>query len=214
MRKHALHGFLFLLALLPVSVLAANPAPVAGVDYEVIEGGKPFAAGKGKIEVAEVFSYACVHCAHFEPQLQTWKRRQPADVQLTQVPAALSSAWLPFARAYYAAETSGLLSRTHTAMFNALHVNGTLPLRNISTEELTAFYVGYGADRSKFDALLRSDAIGNKVERAKQFAVTSGVSGTPTLVVAGKYRVTGGNNYDDVLRIVDWLVANERKTRK
>lgn len=214
MRKHALHLLMALLALSPLATLAADRTPVAGTDYEVIEGGKPFAAAKGKIEVAEVFSYACVHCAHFEPTLRAWQRKQPADVQLTAVPAALMQAWVPFARAYYAAEASGLLPKTHEAMFKALHENGTLPIRNVSVEELTTFYAGYGADRAKFDALLRSDAIGAKVERARQFAMDSGVAGTPMLIVAGKYRITGGDSYEDMLRIVDWLVARERKTKK
>src|SRR5690606_26496095 len=66
-----------LFSLLPMLAPAADaPAPKEGVDYEVIPDGKPFAPVKGKVEVAEVFSYACVHCAHFEPILQAWKRKQ------------------------------------------------------------------------------------------------------------------------------------------
>ena len=219
MRKHPLTRSTALLALLasvllscmPLLAMAqAKPAPMAGQDYEVIADGKPFAAAKGKIEVAEVFSYACVHCAHFEPALQTWKLRQPKDVQLAQVPAALSSSWLPFARAYYAAESAGVLGASHTAVFKALHETGALPMHNPSVDELADFYANYGADREKFATLLRSDAVGEKVERAKRFAMDAGVSGTPTLIVAGKYRVTGGSNYDQVLAIVDWLVARER----
>lgn len=223
MRKHALSRSPALAAALSFVLLAcapllawaqAKPAPVAGQDYEVIADGKPFAAAKGKIEVAEVFSYACVHCAHFEPKLQTWKRRQAKDVQLTQVPAALSSSWIPFARAYYAAESAGVLAASHAKVFSALHETGALPMNNPSVDELADFYAGFGADRAKFATLLRSDAVSEKVERAKQFAITSGVSGTPTLIVAGKYRVTGGQTYDDVLAIVDWLVARERSARK
>ncbi|HVK52756.1 MAG TPA: thiol:disulfide interchange protein DsbA/DsbL [Pseudoxanthomonas sp.] len=206
---------LILLACAPVMAWAqGKPAPVAGQDYEVIADGKPFAPVKGKIEVAEVFSYACVHCAHFEPRLQTWKRRQPRDVQLTQVPAALSSSWLPFARAYYAAESAGVLAQSHAAVFTALHETGALPMHNPSVDELADFYVSFGTDRNKFAALLRSDAVGEKVERAKRFAMDAGVTGTPTLVVAGKYRVTGGSTYDEVLAIVDWLVARERASAR
>lgn len=189
-------------------------APVAGVDYEVIADGKPYAPLNGKVEVAEVFSYACVHCAHFEPKLQAWKKRQPAHVRLTPVPAALSSAWIPYARAYYAAEMSGMLAQSHGAVFKALHETGSLPMRNVSVDELSAFYAGLGADRARFAALLRSPEVDAKVEHARAFAVASQVGGTPTLVVNGKYRVTGGSNYDDVLRITDWLVARERGAGK
>lgn len=205
---------LALLAALPWFAFAANPTPVEGVDYEVIADGKPFAPVKGKVEVAEVFSYACVHCAQFEPKLQAWKRRQPAHVKLTPVPAALSSSWIPYARAYFAAEASGLVGKTHPAVFAALHETGSLPLSNASVDELTAFYAGFGADRAKFAALLRSPQIDAKLDHARKFAIASGVEGTPSIVVNGKYRVTGGRTYDDVLRITDWLVARERAIAK
>src|SRR4249919_4373443 len=39
-----------------------GPAPVVGIDYVAIAGGKPFEASKGRIEVAEAFSYTCPHC--------------------------------------------------------------------------------------------------------------------------------------------------------
>lgn len=204
-----------LFPLLPMLALAANaPAPKEGVDYEVIPDGKPFAPVKGKVEVAEVFSYACIHCAHFESSLQDWKRRQGPAVQLVQVPAALSGAWIPYARAYYAAELSGVLGKTHAAVFDALHKNGTLPLHNVSVDELVSFYAGYGVDRARFNTVLRGPEVDARLEKARAFAIASGVRGTPTLVVNGKYRVTGGESYDDVLRITDWLVARERGTRK
>ena len=41
--------------------------------------------------------------------------------------------------------------------------------------------------------------------------VDSGVEGTPTVIVDGKYRVLG-KSYEDVLRITDALIAQERAT--
>lgn len=204
-----------LFSLLPMLALAADaPAPKEGVDYEVIPEGKPFAPVKGKVEVAEVFSYACIHCAHFEPSLQAWKRKQGPGVQVVQVPAALSSSWIPYARAYYAAELSGVLAKTHAAVFDALHKDGSLPMHNVSADELVAFYAGHGVDRARFNTLLRGPEVDARVEKARAFAIASGVRGTPTLIVNGKYRVTGGESYDDVLRITDWLVARERGARR
>ena len=52
-----------------------------------------------------------------------------------------------------------------------------------------------------------------KLARSKQFAIASGVEGTPTVIVNGKYRVTG-RSLDDVLRTTDYLVARERTARK
>ncbi|MNP76296.1 Thiol:disulfide interchange protein DsbA precursor [compost metagenome] len=47
------------------------------------------------------------------------------------------------------------------------------------------------------------------MDKAEQFIRSSGVEGTPTLVVNGKYRILG-RNFDDTLRIADQLVARER----
>ena len=72
---------LMLLAIAPLSACAASPtALVEGEDYELIAEPGPFAPLAGKIEVVEVFGYTCPHCAHFEPQLEAWAAKLPADV--------------------------------------------------------------------------------------------------------------------------------------
>ena len=60
---------------------------------------------------------------------------------------------------------------------------------------------------------MNSFATNAKMGRGMQFAQRSGVASTPTLVVNGKYRVTGGRTWDDVLRITDHLIAMERAKR-
>ena len=60
----------------------ADDAPVPGVDYVEIEGGAPYRATPGTIEVAEVFAYWCGHCANFAPRLEAWKAKLPADVRV------------------------------------------------------------------------------------------------------------------------------------
>ena len=60
---------------------------------------------------------------------------------------------------------------------------------------------------------MNSFATNARIGRGMQFAQRSGVEGTPTIIVNGKYRVTGGQTYADVLRIVDHLVAQERASR-
>ena len=204
---------LLLLALLPWSAFAAESVPAAGVDYVEIPGGKPYAPLDGKVEVVEVFGYTCIHCAHFQPALGTWQKQQPAWVRFTPLPAAFGGYWMPYARAYYAAAKLRVLSKTHDAMFKALHETGSLPIQNASDEEIAAFYAGYGADPKAFIAAMRSPATDQLLDRSRDFALATGIEGTPTLVVNGKYRVTG-RNFDDTLRITDYLVAKERTARK
>ncbi|MET0755067.1 MAG: thiol:disulfide interchange protein DsbA/DsbL [Pseudoxanthomonas sp.] len=200
-----------LLALMPLFAWAAEP--VAGVDYVEIPEGKPYAPLTGKVEVVEVFGYTCIHCANFQPMLNEWKKKQPSSVRFTPVPAAFGGLWTPYARAYYAAAKLRVLAKTHDAVFKALHVDGTLPIQNASAQEIAAFYKGYGADPAAFVAAMESPATDLLLERSKEFALASGVEGTPTLVVNGRYRVTA-RSPDETLRVTDYLVARERAAAK
>lgn len=208
---------LALLFALPVTATFAAPpakpaaaAPVAGVDYEEIEGGQPFAPVAGKIEVAEAFGYTCGHCANFEPGFAAWKARQPKDVNVVPVAAPFGGQWLPYARAYYTAEALGAVARTHAKVFDALHKDGTLPISQPSIDELASFYAGVGVDRARFISTFNSPAVEQRMKQAYDFLVRSGVDATPMLVVNGKYRVIGGRSQAERLRIVEQLVARER----
>ncbi len=210
---------LLLIALLPLAALAAKPAalpkgpaPVVDVDYVVIDGGRPYAPVKGKIEVAEVFSYTCGHCADFETVLRPWKAKLAADVTFAPVAAPMGGRWMPYARAFFAAQTLGLVDKTHEAMFRALHVDGTLPLNRPTTEEIASFYAGHGASAPRFVAAMASPAVEAKLQRARDFMVRSGVDETPALIVNGKYWVIGRPS--DRLRIVDHLIARERAAKR
>ena len=204
---------LLLLLLVPLLAGAVEPEPVAGSDYVEIPGGKPYAPLDGKVEVVEVFGYTCIHCAHFQPALGAWQKQQPSWVRFTPLPAAFGGYWMPYARAYYAAAKLRVLGKTHDAMFKALHETGSLPIQNASDEEIAAFYAEYGADPKAFIAAMRSPATDLLLDRSRDYALATGIEGTPTLVVNGKYRVTG-RNFDDTLRITDYLVARERAARK
>ena len=188
-----------------------GPAPGGGTDYIEIAGGQPYQPAAGKIEVVEVFGYTCPHCAHFETLVESWKAKQPADVQFTPVAAPFGGYWTPYAKAFYTAQAMGLLDKTHEAVFNAIHVDRSLPAPpTVATpDQIAAFYAKYGVDAKQFASTMSSFAIDAKVKRANQFIQRSGVEGTPTIVVAGKYRVVG-KGFEDMLRITDHLVAQER----
>ncbi|MDQ3494926.1 MAG: thiol:disulfide interchange protein DsbA/DsbL [Pseudomonadota bacterium] len=205
---------LLLLACLPLSATLAQggrsaPAPVVeGVDYVVIADGRPWQPLAGKIEVVEVFAYACGHCRDFHPTVEAWKRTLPRDVRFSYVPAAFDL-HDRHARAFFAAEAQGKLGKTHDATFRALHDTGTLPARGVSVDELVAFHGGLGVNATRFKAALQSPAIDAKMNDARAFAVRAGVEGTPTLIINGRYRVQG-RTLADLLRIADALIAQLR----
>lgn len=187
---------------------ASGPALVAGTDYVEIPNGQPYQPLDGKIEVAEVFAYWCGHCASFQPLVDAWKRKLPADVRFTYVPMAGGPADT-LARAYFASEASGQLDKTHNAIFNAIHLNRSLTQRP-TAEEISALVAKQGVDGKAFTDAMNGFAIGGQLNRAQQFALRSGVEGTPTLVVNGRYRVTG-KSLEEHLRIANQLIAQQRQ---
>lgn len=189
---------------------AAQAAPlVEGRDYRLIRDGQPLVPQAGKIEVAEIFGYTCPACAAFQPVVSAWKRQLADDVNFVYVPAAFGGQWDDFARAFYAAESMNLVERTHDAMYRAIHVEQRV--RN--ADAIAQFYADQaGVQRDAFANAMASFAVNSRMSRAKQFIQRSGVEGTPSLVVAGKYLVLG-NARDDQLRIANQLIAQERAAR-
>ncbi|MDY0956701.1 MAG: thiol:disulfide interchange protein DsbA/DsbL [Stenotrophomonas rhizophila] len=204
---------LLLLALSPLSTLAAAPvALVEGTDYELIEQPGPYAPLAGKIEVVEMFGYTCPHCARFEPQLEAWAAKLPKDVRFTPVPAAFGGVWDSFARAYFSADQLGVAKRSHRAMFEALHEKNSLPMQNVSPDELAVFYKDYGVAPERFLTTIKGDAVEQKLKAARAFAQRTKVPGTPALVVNGRYLVKG-DSFEALLRNADALIAKARSER-
>ncbi len=195
----------------PATGFNATGALAPGVDYVEIQGGQPFEPRNGKVEVVEVFGYVCPACFRLQPLISTWEKTLPADVRFTYVPAQFGPEWIPYAHAFYVSQSMGLVAKTHEAVFNAIHVAGTLPGEGKKPDEaaIAKFYGKYGADPKQFADAMHSFAVDAKLTHAKQFATQSGVQGTPTLIVDGKYRVLG-KSYDDMLRITNQLIAQER----
>ncbi|MGV8943901.1 thiol:disulfide interchange protein DsbA/DsbL [Thermomonas sp.] len=193
---------------------AKAPPPVPGTDYVVIQNGQPFDTTDGRIEVAEIFGYVCPACAAVQPTVHAMAAKFPSDVHMVYIPAAFGSMWDTYAKAFYTADAMNLVDKTHDAMFRAIHIDKTLKgERGIDTpEEIAAFYQAYGADPKQFVSSMSSFAIAAKVNHARQWAMTAfgdSPGGTPTFVVAGKYRVTG-KSWDDAFRVINQLVVAER----
>ena len=203
---------MLVLCLLPLSALAqpfAPGTPRPGVDYEVLPTAQA-TYGKGKIEVAEVFSYGCIHCFHFQPIVNTWKKTMPADVRWEYVPAAFGGPFDNFARAFLAAQIMGVQPKTHDAVFKAVFVDHMI--KSAAPEELADMYAKLGVDRAKFLNTINGADVTAKFAQARDFSLRTGISGTPTIVINGKYRVDGNNpgGLEGIFKTVDFLIAAER----
>lgn len=203
-----------LLAILPAA-RAQSPLPglTEGVQYRLIEGGQPYQPlPPGMIEVAEVFAYTCPHCAHFSPMLERWAQQLPAHAKLVLVPGVFSRDD-PWARIFFAAQTAKSLAVLHPRLFAAVHETAELP-RNADDAQVFAFASKVqGVHVAPLKAALADDAaLLPKLKNAYEFAARSGIEGTPSLIVAGRYLILG-NSYDSLLanarRVVDALAPRK-----
>jgi protein dithiol oxidoreductase (disulfide-forming) len=132
-------------------------------------------------------------------------------VHFSYMPAVFGGVWEIYGRAFYAAETMGILDKAHSATFTKLHTERR-PVNSI--EDVAGLYTDYGVSQEDFLAAMQSFAVNAKIARAQQTVQRFGVESTPTIIVNGKYRVTSplpqNGGFPRMLEIVDALVAKER----
>ena len=182
------------------------------IHYEKVVPPQPTSTG-AKIEVVEMFWYGCPHCNNLEPQVNRWLKQIPKEAEFVRMPAIFRPQWEVHARAYYTAEVLGVLDKTHSAMFEAIHQQK----RPLNTEaEIRKFFEEHGVAGKEFDRVFRSFAVEAKVKRARDMSERYGIRGVPSLIVNGKYRtgsqLAGGNA--NIFRVVNFLVEQESKAAK
>ncbi|RGE42931.1 thiol:disulfide interchange protein DsbA/DsbL [Comamonas testosteroni] len=181
-----------------------------GKDY--IKLGKPasVSAPAGKVEVIEFFWYSCPHCNAFEPQFEAWAKSQPAEVVVQRVPVAFNASFVPQQKLYFALEGMNLLPQLHAKVFRAIHVE-----RNrLATDDAIFDWIGkQGVDVAKFKGVYNSFTVSNQLRKATQLQNEYDVEGVPAMGVAGRYYTDGtkAGNMDNVLRVVNSLIASSRK---
>ena len=164
----------------------------------------------GRIEVVEVFSYACVHCYRLDPVLEDWIGKLPEDVAFLRVPAIFNQTWALFGRLFYAAEALGVQEQVHAPIFEATHQRGQ-DLRNLELAE-KLFEQEAGVPPEDFRKALQSFDVHNRLRQADAKGRAYRLSGVPTLIVNGKYRIEidMAGTQAGMLEIADFLIAQER----
>ncbi|GAA0681752.1 thiol:disulfide interchange protein DsbA [Dyella sp. SG562] len=177
-----------------------------GKEYVALAAPAQRYSADGKVEVVEVFSYGCVHCAHFAPKAEELRKQLPPGVKFKLLPAAFSDAWLPYARAYYAAEKLGVADKTHLDLF-AKKFDQHYPISTL--DELADYYATQGVDRAKFLAIATSPEVTQQIKKDLELIQKWGVDGTPTIVVDGKYRSNEVKTLDQLSALAQWLAQRE-----
>lgn len=205
-RRHALQqlGALALLAGPAGHVLAQG----AGAGFQVIDPAIPTAPDK--ITVIEFFHYGCPHCRDFDPLLEQWIKRLPADVAFQRMPAIWGNSQLQaLARLYYTIEVTNQVHGLHGAVFTAVQGDKE-PLH---TEDGVRNWVAKrGVDAKAFMETYKSFGVQSLVQRADQAARTYKIQGVPTMAVGGRFLTSASmtGSHEGTLKQVDQLLARIR----
>ena len=221
-----------LMITIALALLAAAPSAhadshwTAGVHYFLINPAQPTGLPAGKIEVTEVFSYACPGCNRFYPVADRLQSSLPPSAIMDYLPASFRPVedWPMFQRAYLAARELGIDRRTHDAMFDAVWKTGELAVFDPATQrakrpaptiaDVAEFYARTaGVKRETFLATASSFAVDVKVRQADELIRSYGVSETPSIIVNGKYRLNpvSAGGYEQTIELVKWLVQQEMR---
>ncbi|MFK2877726.1 thiol:disulfide interchange protein DsbA/DsbL [Rhodanobacter hydrolyticus] len=209
----------------PAQPFVDNGQWVEGKDYHRIDPVQPKYVATDKIEVVEVFSYACPACNAFHGTMDQIEKSLPANAVVHYLPSSMrpDENWVVYQRAYFAAEALGVRAKAHDAFYDATWKTGETATYDLSTgqpkpkaawptiEDIAKFYAKFGVDPKEFVAVANSFSINTKMKQADDMQRAYGVNETPNIVVDGKYRVSPHEvgSLQRTIDLVQWLVAKE-----
>ena len=197
-----------LAAFVSVGAPAIAQPLVSGKDYRALQPAQPVDNPK-RIEVIEFFWYGCPHCADLQPALKAWMKTKAADIELRRVPAVFRESWIPHTRLFYTLEAMGQLDRLHDEVFQSIHEQKT-DLGDLA--KMQAWVGKRGVDPKKFADVYGSFGIDSRVQRSIQMSKAYQLSGTPSLVVNGRYLTSPAmtQGHERTFQVIDQLAAQIR----
>jgi protein dithiol oxidoreductase (disulfide-forming) len=204
--KSMIKGLLVALALFASGTASADAQ--LGREYSLLNPPQP--TSTKKIEILEFFFYGCSHCFHLHPLLSAWEKTMPKDVELIFVPTVFRDSWEPMANTFYTLESMGKQEQLRDPLYRAWNEQN---MALIDEDKIADFVSQHGVDRAKFTAAYNSFTVQSKVNRAKQMIRLYQISGTPTLVVDGKYVIEGLQPEDTIRALKDVIVMARKDHR-
>ena len=189
----------------------AARAPQELKDFRPVTPAQPV-ENSNKVEVLEFFQYTCPHCMSYEPVLEGWRKRLPADAEYRRIPISWDQSNLPHVRIYYTLEALGKVNELHTKVFRAVQLERRPMLK---PDEIADFMASNGIDRKQWLDAYNSFSVGARANRAGQVWRAYKIDGTPAMAVDGKW-VTAPSmvgSREGSLTVLDYLVQRARSER-
>ena len=182
---------------------------VEGRHYEILDN-PTVTRNPSKVEVVEVFWFGCNHCYSLESYIQPWKRNLPNDVDFWKSHITWNAQAETHARLFYSAKALGIEEKAIPAAFTAIWREGRNLLGN---SEVEYFFKGFGIEKERYLSVSNSFGVNNAVKQANNRMRQWAVTGVPTIIVNGKYKVSGTREIgtSKLLDVVDFLIEKERR---
>ncbi|MBN9205902.1 thiol:disulfide interchange protein DsbA/DsbL [Methylibium petroleiphilum] len=190
----------------PPALVAAQERPVEGKHYVAVSPRQPTLDPR-QVEVLEFFAYGCEHCHAFEPTIDAWQKKLPADVRFRRIPVAFREGpMVMHQKLFFAIETLGLVQQLHGKVFTAMHVERR---RFQTPEDVADFGAKNGVDPSGLVGALNSVSAATKAKQATLLATGYKFQGTPSIGVNGRWLTSGsmaGSN-EKSLAVAEHLIG-------
>lgn len=172
-----------------------------GTHYEVVRQ-----TATEKPEVMEFFSFYCPHCFTFEPLIATLKKNLDKDVVIRKNHVDFLGKQMgpQLTRAYAAAELLKIEDKVTSLIFDQIQTQH----QNINGEQgILAIFEKAGIDNNEAKGALVSFPVVGAASQMKRNTETFKISGVPTIIVNGKYKVKTGSikSTDEFVALVDFL---------
>lgn len=188
-----------------------------GVNYQPLVPSQSTDVAPGKVEVMEVFWFACPHCYALEPHVLAWLKKKPAYVEFVRVPVIWGSMHTAHARLYYTLEALGRDDLFEKAFSAAQQVQSTPlagPTDADTLRQQQAFAVQNGISADDYAKAFNSFSVNANMARAQEITQRFKVDHVPFFIINGKYTTgiaeAGGDGHEEqLMQIISDLAASE-----
>jgi thiol:disulfide interchange protein DsbA len=186
-----------------------------GVNYDPVVPAQPTAAPAGKVEVLEVFWYACPHCYDLESYIAAWRKSKPDYIHFERVPVMWGPVHRAHAQLYYTLKQLGR-NDLDQKVFDTLHNEQNPLVGNTPEETFTRqlqFAKDNGIDPEAFRKAYNSFAVNSDLQRAEVITQRYQVEGVPLIVINGKYTTDVGKagSHENLISEINDLAASEHR---
>ena len=173
-------------------IILKNPLPVDSIE---------------SLSVIEFFWYGCGHCLKIEEPLKQWLGSLPSRVKFEKMPAIWKDSMGLHARAHYIAASIDPQRMTKALFPLILQIRKSNDLDE-HKRELQQFFARYYINDNEFETLWQDETILNNVERAAAWQKQAKVSGTPAIIIDGKYMVNNPalGDVTNIIPVADKMV--------